>query len=54
MMSDGAGVTVAGPAVVGQFLATFKRHPPSQCASSFSIEQLVEKMQGSFAAVHSN
>ena len=25
LMSDGAGVTVAGPAVVGQFLATFKR-----------------------------
>jgi hypothetical protein len=24
-VSDGAGVTVAGPAVVGQFLAAFKR-----------------------------
>ena len=27
-MSDGAGVTVAGPAIVGQFLATFKDYPP--------------------------
>jgi arylsulfatase A-like enzyme len=48
MMSDGAGVIVAGPAVAGQFLATFKDYPPSQRAASFSIDQLVEKMQRSF------
>jgi hypothetical protein len=54
LMSDGAGVTAAGPAVVGQFLATFKDYPPSQRPSSFSIDQLVDKMQGSFEAVHSN
>jgi hypothetical protein len=30
LMSDGAGVTVAGPAIVGQFLATFKDYPPRQ------------------------
>jgi hypothetical protein len=30
LMSDGGGVTVAGPAIVGQFLATFKDYPPRQ------------------------
>ena len=29
LMSDGAGVTVAGPAIVGQF-PTFKDYPPRQ------------------------
>jgi len=53
-MSDGAGVTVAGPAVVGQFCATFKHYPPSQRPPRCSIDQLNEKMQGSFEAVHSN
>ena len=33
------------PAVVGQFLATFKEYPPSQRPSSFSIDQIIEKMQ---------
>jgi arylsulfatase A-like enzyme len=48
LMSDGAGVFVAAPAVVGKFLATFKEYPPSQRPSSFSIDQMVEKMQRSF------
>ena len=48
LMSDGAGVIVSGPAVVGQFLNSFKEYPPSQRPSSFSIDQLVEKMQRSF------
>jgi arylsulfatase len=47
-MSDGAGAFLAAPAVVGPFLATFKEYPPSQRPSSFSIDQLVEKMQRSF------
>jgi hypothetical protein len=34
--------------VVGQFLATFKEYPPSQRPSSFSIDQLMEKVQRSF------
>ena len=46
-------MTVPGPAVVRQFLATFKRRS-AEPASIFSIDQLVEKMQGSFEAVHSN
>src|SRR5262245_48868297 len=48
MMSDGAGILVAGPRVVADFLATFKEYPPSQRPSSFSIDQLVEKMHRSF------
>lgn len=47
-MSDGAGAFIAAPAIVGPFLATFKEFPPSQRPSSFSIDQLVEKMQRSF------
>jgi arylsulfatase A-like enzyme len=48
LMSDGAGVFIAAPAVVGQFLDSFKDYPPSQRPSSFSIDQIVEKMRRSF------
>ena len=48
LMSDGAGIFIAAPAVVGKFLATFKDYPPSQRPSSFSIDQIVEKMQRSW------
>ena len=51
-MSDGAGPFIASPAIVGKFLATFKEYPPSQRPSSFSIDQLVEKMQRSFEATN--
>src|SRR5204862_1691614 len=51
MMSDGAGVIVSAPAVVGKFLESFKEFPPSQRPSSFSIEQFMEKMQRSFETV---
>jgi arylsulfatase len=47
-MTDGAGVFIAAPRIVGEFLATFKEFPPSQRPSSFSIDQIVEKMQRSF------
>jgi arylsulfatase len=47
-MTDGAGVFIAAPPVVGKFLATFKEFPPSQRPSSFGIDQLVEKMLRSF------
>jgi arylsulfatase A-like enzyme len=53
MMSDGAGVIIAGPAVAGQFLATFKEFPPSQRPSSFSIDQIMEKVEQSFESVGS-
>jgi len=48
LMTDGAGVFIAAPRIVGEFLATFKEFPPSQRPSSFSIDQIVEKMQRSF------
>jgi hypothetical protein len=34
------------------FMATFKEYPPSQRPSSFSIDQLVEKMQKSLVPPH--
>ncbi|WP_407183569.1 arylsulfatase [Bradyrhizobium centrosematis] len=43
-----------GPPVVAKFLATFKEFPPSQRPQSFSIDQIVEKMQKSFEAIQSN
>jgi arylsulfatase A-like enzyme len=46
-------VIVAAQVVVGQFLASFKEYPPSQRAQSFSIDQIVEKMQKSLEAVQS-
>jgi len=49
-MSDAAGPFLATQPIVAQFLATFKDYPPSQRPSSFSIDQLVEKMQRSFDA----
>jgi arylsulfatase A-like enzyme len=51
-MSDGAGPFIASQAVVTPFLATFKEYPPSQRPSSFSIDQLVEKMQRSLEPPH--
>jgi arylsulfatase len=30
---------------VGEFLATFKEYPPRQKAASFTIDQVLEKMQ---------
>lgn len=50
LMSDGAGIFLASQPLVAEFLATFKDYPPSQRPSSFSIDQIVEKMQKSFAA----
>ncbi|WP_406857655.1 arylsulfatase [Alsobacter sp. KACC 23698] len=50
IMSDAAAAIIAGPAVVGQFLATFKDYPPSQRPSSFSIDQMMEKLQKGFEA----
>jgi arylsulfatase A-like enzyme len=43
-------VIIAAQSVVGNFLASFKDYPPSQRAQSFSIDQIVEKMQRSFEA----
>jgi hypothetical protein len=53
LMSDGAGIIIAGPAITGRFLATFKEFPPSQRPSSFSIDQIVEKLERSWEAAAS-
>ncbi len=45
-------VIFAAQEVVGKFLATFKEYPPSQRASSFSIDQIVEGMQKSLSSMH--
>jgi arylsulfatase len=54
LMSDGAGALIGAQPIVGKFLATFTAYPPSQRPSSFSIDQIVEKMQKSFEAAQSN
>jgi arylsulfatase len=38
---------VPAQAYVGQFLATFKEFPPRQKPASFTIDQVMEKMQTS-------
>jgi hypothetical protein len=43
-------VILAAQTVVSQFLASFKDFPPSQRPQSFSVDQIVEKMQRSFDA----
>jgi len=49
-MSDAMGIMYGAQPFIGDFLATFKEYPPSQRAASFSIDQIVEKMQRSFEA----
>src|SRR5215475_364401 len=53
VMSEGVTIFTAAQPLVGTFLATFKDYPPSQRPSSFSIDQIVEKMQRSFEAAQS-
>jgi arylsulfatase len=36
---------VPAQALVAEFLATFKEFPPRQKAASFSLDQVIEKMQ---------
>jgi arylsulfatase len=42
---DHAFICVPAQVVVGQFLATFKEFPPSQKAGSFSVDQVLAKLQ---------
>ncbi|MGR5421520.1 arylsulfatase [Vibrio sp. PNB22_4_1] len=44
-MLDRAYMLVPAQAYVGQFLETFKEFPPRQKAASFSLEQVMEKLQ---------
>jgi arylsulfatase len=43
-----AGAFFSSQPVVAKFLTTFKEYPPSQRPSSFSIDQIVEKMERGF------
>ena len=42
---DRVFLLVPAQAYVGQFLATFKDYPPRQKAASFSLDQVMEKLQ---------
>jgi len=42
---DRVYLLVPAQAYVGQFLATFKEYPPRQKAASFSLDQVMEKLQ---------
>ncbi|MCL1058917.1 arylsulfatase [Shewanella gelidimarina] len=44
-MLDRAFMLVPAQAYVGKFLKTFKEYPPSQKAASFSLDQVMEKLQ---------
>jgi arylsulfatase len=44
-MLDRAYMLVPAQAYVGKFLETFKDYPPRQKAASFSLEQVMEKLQ---------
>jgi arylsulfatase A-like enzyme len=47
-----AGAFFSSQPLVGKFLASFKDYPPSQRPSSFSIDQIVEKMQKQLETPH--
>ena len=50
---DNAYLVLAATSVVTQFLETFKAFPPRQKAPSFSIDQVVEKLEASLAGAGS-
>jgi arylsulfatase len=50
VMTDGVTIFIAAQPLVAEFLATFKEYPPSQRPSSFSIDQIVDRMQRSLEA----
>ena len=47
---DNAYLILAATAVVTQFLATFEEFPPRQEAASFTIDQVVEKLEAALAS----
>jgi arylsulfatase len=52
MMSQPSAILIAQDQV-GKFLGTFKEYPPSQRAASFTIDQLIQKMQQRLNNAHS-
>ena len=49
---DNAYIVLAATAVVTQFLETFKEFPPRQKAASFTIDQVVEKLEAALTSGH--
>jgi len=47
---DNDYLALAGTALVAQFLATFEEFPPRQKAASFTIDQVVEKLEATLTA----
>jgi len=47
---DRTFLLVPAQQIVGQFIATFKEYPPSQKVGSFSLDQVLEKLQQSGAS----
>jgi hypothetical protein len=47
---NNAYLVLAGTTVVAQFLETFKEFPPRQKAPSFSVDQIVAKLEESLAS----
>jgi arylsulfatase len=50
--ADNDYLALAATAVTSQFLATFKDFPPRQKAASFTIDQVVEKLEAALTAGH--
>jgi arylsulfatase len=51
-MSDAGALMFGSQPIVAEFLSTFKEFPPSQRAASFSVDQIVEKMQWTLEPPH--
>jgi hypothetical protein len=49
-MFDSAYLVLAASALVAEFLETFREFPPRQKAASFTIDQVVAKLESSLAA----
>ena len=47
---DRAYLLVPAQAYVGKFLSTFKEFPPRQKAASFSLDQVMEKLESSMGS----
>ena len=47
---DHVFLLVPASTFVGQFLATFVEFPPRQKAASFTIDQVMEKLEGAITA----
>src|SRR5262249_12648677 len=54
VMTNGPAAIYASQPLVAKFLSTFKDYPPSHRPSSFSIDQIVEKMEKVSASVQGN